>query len=200
LNGDDERIRGVVTGQVDFDSHSSGVVRTAIELINLVEPGEAHGRPYTPPTGTALVDGVAALLKGGVRGEADLAELLGYTPELRTVFEWLADRELDAACECANGLLRSTAVAPVLSRHDGEPWHLHFHATGGTWAKTWAGSLCTAIAGVLGSPMWDRLGVCSAPACDRVYVDTSRNGTRRFCSTSCQNRVKAAAFRERSRP
>jgi len=41
------------------------------------------------------------------------------------------------------------------------------------------------------------LGVCTAPRCDRVYVDTSRNGTRRFCSTACQNRVKAAVFRER---
>jgi predicted RNA-binding Zn ribbon-like protein len=30
-----------------------------------------------------------------------------------------------------------------------------------------------------------------------VYVDVSRNGTRRFCSTTCQNRVKAAAFRKR---
>jgi predicted RNA-binding Zn ribbon-like protein len=29
-------------------------------------------------------------------------------------------------------------------------------------------------------------------------VDTSRNGTRRFCSTSCQNRVKAAAFRAKA--
>jgi predicted RNA-binding Zn ribbon-like protein len=29
-------------------------------------------------------------------------------------------------------------------------------------------------------------------------VDTSRNGTRRFCSTACQNRVKAALFRERT--
>jgi predicted RNA-binding Zn ribbon-like protein len=26
-------------------------------------------------------------------------------------------------------------------------------------------------------------------------VDTSRNATRRFCSTACQNRVKAASFR-----
>ncbi|HEV2243160.1 MAG TPA: CGNR zinc finger domain-containing protein [Streptosporangiaceae bacterium] len=25
--------------------------------------------------------------------------------------------------------------------------------------------------------------------------DTSRNATRRFCSTSCRNRVKTAAFR-----
>ena len=30
-------------------------------------------------------------------------------------------------------------------------------------------------------------------------VDVSRNGTRRFCSTACQNRVKAAAFRERQK-
>ena len=52
---------------------------------------------------------------------------------------------------------------------------------------------------VLGSSAHDRLGVCSASACDRVYVDVSRNGTRRFCSIACQNRVKAAAFRERQR-
>jgi predicted RNA-binding Zn ribbon-like protein len=43
----------------------------------------------------------------------------------------------------------------------------------------------------------DRLGVCSAESCDRVFVDTSRNGTRRFWSTACQNRIKAAAFRHR---
>jgi len=50
---------------------------------------------------------------------------------------------------------------------------------------------------VLGGGLRDRLGVCTAPHCDRVYVDTSRNGSRRFCSTACQNRGKAAAFHER---
>jgi predicted RNA-binding Zn ribbon-like protein len=50
---------------------------------------------------------------------------------------------------------------------------------------------------VLGSDLYGRLGVCTADRCDRVYVDTSRNGTRRFCSTACQNRIKAAAFRAR---
>jgi predicted RNA-binding Zn ribbon-like protein len=50
---------------------------------------------------------------------------------------------------------------------------------------------------VLGSEESGRLGVCTAARCDRVYVDISRNATRRFCSTTCQNRVKAAAFRER---
>ena len=50
----------------------------------------------------------------------------------------------------------------------------------------------------IGSAQADRLGVCQAPVCDRVYVDASKNGTRRFCSTACQNRVKAAAHRARA--
>lgn len=57
--------------------------------------------------------------------------------------------------------------------------------------------MSTALAVVLGNGFADRLGVCSAPNCDRVCVGVSRNGTRRFCSTGCQNRVKAATFRER---
>lgn len=87
--------------------------------------------------------------------------------------------------------------SPELDRHDGEPWHLHYTAADGTLVNGWAAGCATGLAVVLGSSLCDRLGVCTAPACDRVFVDTSRNGTRRFCSTSCQNRVKAAAFRHR---
>ncbi|MEV7190535.1 CGNR zinc finger domain-containing protein [Streptomyces sp. NPDC093510] len=49
----------------------------------------------------------------------------------------------------------------------------------------------------MGSDLAGRLGVCRAPKCDRVYVDTSRNAARQFCSTACQSRVKAAAHRAR---
>src|SRR5581483_5972615 len=107
--------------------------------------------------------------------------------------------DLDGACELINKILVETRATPMLSRHDGEPWHLHFHSRDASWSQGWAGSMATALAMVLGSPMADRLGLCSAPSCDRAYVDTSRNGARRFCSTACQNRVKAATFRERQR-
>jgi predicted RNA-binding Zn ribbon-like protein len=50
---------------------------------------------------------------------------------------------------------------------------------------------------VIGGDLAGRLGVCQAAQCDRVYVDTSRNAARQFCSTACQNRAKAAAFRAR---
>ncbi|GAB3903295.1 hypothetical protein GCM10029964_095020 [Kibdelosporangium lantanae] len=117
--------------------------------------------------------------------------------ELRAVFE---SADIDEACTRVNALLRETAAAPVLIRHDGEPWHLHFHAPDASWARGWVAPMATALAVVLGNPAYDRLGVCTAPACDRVYVDVSRNGTKKFCSTACQNRVKAATFRARHRP
>jgi hypothetical protein len=42
-----------------------------------------------------------------------------------------------------------------------------------------------------------RPDICEGTDCDRVFVDVSKNGTRRFCPASCQNRVKAAASRLR---
>jgi predicted RNA-binding Zn ribbon-like protein len=51
----------------------------------------------------------------------------------------------------------------------------------------------------VGADLGSRLGICSAPACDRVYIDLSKNSMRRFCSTRCQNRVKTAAYRSRAR-
>ena len=104
---------------------------------------------------------------------------------------------MDAAARQVNALLAATGAHPWLDSHDGEPWHLHFHGAEDSMAVGWAAGCATGLAVVLGSELHGRIGVCTAPRCDRVYVDTSRNGTRRFCSTTCQNRVKAAAFRAR---
>jgi predicted RNA-binding Zn ribbon-like protein len=104
---------------------------------------------------------------------------------------------VDEAASRLNALLAATGARPQLDRHDGEPWHLHFHGQTDGLVQSWAAGCATGLAVVLGTELYNRLGVCTAPRCDRVYVDISRNGTCRFCSTSCQNRVKAAAFRAR---
>ena len=44
----------------------------------------------------------------------------------------------------------------------------------------------------------ERLGVCGAVRCADVYVDASPVGHRRYCSISCQNRTRVAAFRQRA--
>ncbi|NRQ30724.1 CGNR zinc finger domain-containing protein [Nonomuraea sp. NN258] len=188
---------------MDYNSHTDGVVRAAVGLVNTLTPGERRGRPYTPPAGDlggAATNGLRAVYpthRAVVESEG--AELAEVATRLRVVFAAIADGDIDAAAEQVNLLLEQTAARPMLERHDGEPWHLHFHGPGGTMAGDWAASCATGLAIVLGSEFHDRLGVCTAPHCDRVYVDVSRNGTRRFCGTACQNRVKTAAFRARSK-
>ncbi|MCY0931275.1 CGNR zinc finger domain-containing protein [Streptomyces sp. H27-H1] len=61
----------------------------------------------------------------------------------------------------------------------------------------WSAGCATALALAIGSNLTGRLGVCTAPHCDRVYIDNSRNAVRHFCSTACRSRVKGAIFRAR---
>ncbi|MCU1680753.1 MAG: hypothetical protein JWQ81_1492 [Amycolatopsis sp.] len=190
-----------VTGQVDFDSHTSNVVAAAVEAVNVLTPGYALGREYKPEVkdGSDVLRGWSHIKPGATVSDDEIDQLSAYAGELREVFVAVDSGRIDDACERTNDLLRRTQAVPVLARHDDEPWHLHFHATDADWASSWAAPMATALAVVLGNPMFDRLGVCTAPVCDRVFVDTSRNGAKRFCSTACQNRVKAAAFRARQR-
>jgi predicted RNA-binding Zn ribbon-like protein len=187
---------------VNFDSHTDAVLAAATELVNALTPGHARGRAYTPPAGGALTAAARSALRAGGGGTqpvtmTEAEELGAVAAALRSVFEAVAARDLDRAAQNVNALLARTGARPWLDRHDGEPWHLHFHGSDETLATGWAAGCATGLAVVVGSDLSGRLGVCTAPHCDRVYVDTSRNGTRRFCSTSCQNRVKAAAFRAR---
>lgn len=187
---------------MDFDGHTSDVVAAAVALVNALTPGHAHGRPWPPPEHDRLAAAEEALALDARSHRrpvppGELDELADQAHGLRRVFELVDEDGLDPACKHANAMLEQSRAVPVLSRHDGEPWHLHFHAVDAPFARAWAAAMVTALAVVLGNGFGERLGVCSAANCDRVYVDTSRNGTRRFCSTTCQNRVKTAAFRER---
>ena len=192
---------GGVTGQVEFNSHTDRVVGAAVGLVNLLTPGDAHGRPYELPSGDALAPAVASVLRAGGGRQApsweEAASLCFVAAELRAVFTAVSAGAVDDAAGLVNAMLDRTGARPVLERHDCSPWHLHFHSADNSLVSGWAAGCATGLAVVLGSELYDRLGVCTATRCDRVYVDTSRNGTRRYCSTSCQNRVKTAAFRAR---
>jgi predicted RNA-binding Zn ribbon-like protein len=44
-----------------------------------------------------------------------------------------------------------------------------------------------------------RLRACSRAGCSTVFIDTSRNGRRHFCSVRCANQVNVANHRRRRR-
>ena len=185
---------------MNFNSHTDVVITVAVALVNLLTPGEDRGRGYQPPEGDERTTAVGTVLRAGGGREAtweEAAELCFVAAELREVFEAVSAGAIDDAAARVNALLIRTGARPELERHDGQGWHLHFHAADNSLPNGWAAGCATGLAVVLGGSGADRLGVCTAPGCDRVFVDTSRNGTRRYCSTSCQNRVKTAAFRAR---
>jgi predicted RNA-binding Zn ribbon-like protein len=186
---------------VNFTSHVDAVVTVAVGLVNELTPGQARGRDYQPDSADLPAAVMTALRTGLATARpvtpAEAAALATTARDLRAVFDAVDRGDVDAAAGQVNAMLAGTGARPQLDRHDGEPWHLHFHGRTDSLAEGWAAGCATGLAVVLGTELYDRLGVCTAPRCDRVYVDVSRNGTRRFCSTSCQNRVKAAAFRSR---
>jgi predicted RNA-binding Zn ribbon-like protein len=44
-----------------------------------------------------------------------------------------------------------------------------------------------------------RVGTCTGRDCADAYIDASPGGQRRFCSVTCQNRARVAAWRQRRR-
>lgn len=54
------------------------------------------------------------------------------------------------------------------------------------------------LAGALARWGIERFRMCEADRCEDVFVDTSKNGRRRYCGVKCQNRVNVAALRERT--
>jgi predicted RNA-binding Zn ribbon-like protein len=59
-------------------------------------------------------------------------------------------------------------------------------------------SIARDAVGLLGGPDAARIRECEDPPCTRLFLDTSRAGSRRWCDMSgCGNRAKAAGFRAR---
>lgn len=59
-------------------------------------------------------------------------------------------------------------------------------------------AVARAAVALLGGPDAARIRECEDPPCTRLFVDTSRAGSRRWCQMSgCGNRAKVAEFRAR---
>ena len=194
-----------VTGQVHFDSHVVKRVEVAAALVNALAIEHAGGRAVAAPGDP---DELRARAQEALRAagppraplDPDAATgLRRLAAQLHDVFAALDDSREDDAAEALNALLARSRARPHLHREPPEPWRLHFHGPDADLVEGWTAGCAMGLAYVLTSDNAARLGTCAAPACDRVFLDLSRNGSRRFCATACQNRVKAAAYRARQR-
>ena len=127
----------------------------------------------------------------------DEPAFVALAARLREVFTELSRGALDSAAAELNALLVEHPAHPHLAKEDGV-WRLHHHPAEAELVPMWTAICAEALARVLGAGEGHRLGTCAA--CDRVFFDVTKNASRRFCSTTCQNRVKAQTYRRRHAP
>ena len=116
--------------------------------------------------------------------------------QLRTVFTALTAGDEDGAASQLNRMLAAHSARPHLAFEAGQ-WRMHHHAASARLVAMWTSICAEALGRVLADGHGHRAGMCADAACGRVFLDTSRNASRRFCTTTCQNRVKTAALRRR---
>ncbi len=127
----------------------------------------------------------------------DLEEVHALRLRLRAV--WTA-RDMRTAAAVVNGLVAEAGALPQLTDHDGHDWHLHWTAPSARVGSRLAADAGMGLAEVLREDGAVRLRACEAPDCEAVFVDLSRNRSRRYCDTgNCGNRLHVAAYRARLR-
>jgi predicted RNA-binding Zn ribbon-like protein len=128
------------------------------------------------------------------RDTAELEQVRALRPRLHRL--WQLDE--NGVVAVVNAILRDAHALPQLVQHHGSDYHLHATWPEAPLAARMAVEAAMAFVDVLRQKQLDRLRVCGAEDCDDVLVDLSRNGSRRYCSATCSNRVNVAAFRARS--
>lgn len=179
---------------MDFESYAE----FGVDLVS-TEPDERH-----PEDPLASVEGLRAFLASrkwmAPRAKpSDLAPLVELRGELREVFEAARGGRSTAMVRQLNDLLRRHAPAPSISGHDESDWHLHVVPTEGPVDREYAASAVMGLTMAFLDLGPDRFGTCTADGCRRVFLDTSRNRSRRYCSDRCATRENVAALRSRRR-
>ena len=127
---------------------------------------------------------------------ADLDAIRTLRPRLRAVWQATAT---EARANLVNELLDDSGARPRLVDHGGGwGWHLHVTGRAAALRHRIAAQAGFALADLIRLGETDRLRRCAAPDCAAVFVDLSKNRSRRYCDTgNCGNRQHVAAYRER---
>ncbi|WP_104177167.1 CGNR zinc finger domain-containing protein [Cryobacterium sp. Y50] len=125
--------------------------------------------------------------------DAELRDVRQTRALLRRV--WTLGRD-DAVIE-VNRMLREARALPQLARHDVSDWHLHATVPEAPLGERMRVEAALALIDVIRSNEMSRLRLCEADSCTGLVLDLSRNGSKRFCSVRCGNRMNMIAFRER---
>lgn len=182
----------LVRCQVQFSHYKSLPLQLAVDLVNSLD--------VMDNLETLDVDGVAGLLeKAEIENppevkDADLTAVKSLRSQVRDVFE---SGLPDVAAERVNRILQHAQPIPFVRVHENGP-HMHVAPRKRSPAD-WLGAVIgMELADLVCRYGTERFGVCSADDCRDVFIDTSRNHSRKHCSERCTNREGVRSFRKRA--
>lgn len=178
---------------MDFSHYTTRPVELAVSLVN------TKGTTADSLTNAAelkeFLDDYRELWEGVAKPPRK--DELDAVRELREALREILEAEDDqVAAKKVNKLLDAYGATPRLSTHSGDP-HLHFEPVESAMV-CWLGAITAmGLASVIVEHGVDRFGVCGSGTCHDVFIDTSRNRSRRHCSNTCSTREAVAAYRKR---
>jgi predicted RNA-binding Zn ribbon-like protein len=165
----------------------------AVQLVNTADPYRhrdtltscEQAKEFLAPEGKCRVT------------NADVAELRAIRDRLREVFDSAEAGRVPRAVQVLNSLMKQYPIRPVVTDHDGSHYHLHLAEGAPNIAAVYGAKAAMGLAVQATELGFDRLGVCQAQPCREVFIDTSTNRSRRYCSDRCATRANVAAYRAR---
>jgi CGNR zinc finger/Putative stress-induced transcription regulator len=135
---------------------------------------------------------------GIAAGPKDVARLRAHRARLDAVAVACEAGNSAAAIGMLNALLAETGAIPQIVAHDGRGPHIHVSRPAAPMSDRIAAHLAMGLAELVVAGEGQRVRCCASPACREVFVDLSRNRSRRYCdSRTCGNRLHVAAYRAR---
>lgn len=164
------------------------------DLVNTVPGASKSGEDElgTPQQLTALVSEHSYTGRFD-RDERELSDVV----EARSLLRHVWSHSRDEAVPVVNSMLRDANALPHLVRHDGWDWHLHATEASAPLAERIRVESALALIDVIRLNEWERLRTCAASDCTGIFVDLSRNSSKRFCSIRCGNRMNMVEHRAR---
>jgi len=180
---------------MNFGAYMDSSVEMMVELVNsyrssLPEPDQLGG--------VAAVEEFLRrhrMLGPNQIGPDDILNLHALRAGIRGVFEAGNDA---TALHRLNDILNAAGVVPNVQQHADGTRELFFAAADAPLAHRVACDAGIGLAMMMVDHA-DRLKVCAGDPCRNVFVDRSRNRSRRYCSNSCASRSTVAAYRSRQR-
>ena len=185
--------------QQDFDYYENRIAFVEA-LVNSYDVNVNESHPEHLET-TADLDALlrrwGLLAQGEAAKEDDLTAIRRLRGELRAVFE-ASDESI--AAKRLNRLLEGAPIVSALRSHAAADWYLDLRADPTLpLARRIAVEAALGLADAVEAHGFARLSVCEADPCRDVFLDISRNRSRRYCGSKCANRANVAAFRQRHR-